>query len=42
MKIEFGLNGQPVELEVPSSTTMLAALRDQLAVFGVKHGCETG
>ena len=42
MKIEFGLNGQPTELEVPSSTTLLAALRDQLAVFGVKHGCETG
>ena len=42
MKIEFDLNGQPTELEVPSSTTLLAALRDQLAVFGVKHGCETG
>ena len=42
MNIEFGLNGQPTELEVPSSTTLLAALRDQLAVFGVKHGCESG
>ena len=42
MKIEFGLNGQPTELEVPASTSLLAALRDQLAVFGVKHGCETG
>ncbi len=42
MKIEFSLNGRPVELELPPSTTLLAALRDSLAVFGVKHGCETG
>ena len=42
MKIEFGLNGQPIELEIPASTLLLAALRDQLAIFGVKHGCETG
>ena len=42
MKIEFGLNGKPTELEAPASTSLLAALRDQLAMFGVKHGCETG
>ncbi len=42
MKIEFGLNGQPTELEVPVTTSLLVALRDRLAVFGVKHGCETG
>ncbi|MFQ5943436.1 MAG: molybdopterin-dependent oxidoreductase [Anaerolineales bacterium] len=42
MKIEFGLNGMPIELDVPASTLLLAALRDHLAVFSVKHGCETG
>ena len=42
MRIEFRLNNEQVELDVPASTPLLAALRDQLAVFGVKHGCETG
>ncbi|MCZ6529848.1 MAG: molybdopterin-dependent oxidoreductase [Chloroflexi bacterium] len=42
MNIEFGLNGRPVELQLPASTPLLAALRDRLGVFGVKHGCETG
>jgi len=42
MRIEFRLNNEQVELDVPASTPLLAALRNQLAVFGVKHGCETG
>jgi len=42
MRIIFGLNDEQVELDVPASTPLLAALRNQLAVFGVKHGCETG
>jgi putative selenate reductase molybdopterin-binding subunit len=42
MKIEFILNGDRVELELPGETTLLEALRDELGVFSVKHGCETG
>ncbi len=42
MKVDFVLNGRPVSLEVPERTTLLAALREHLGMFGVKHGCETG
>ncbi len=42
MKVNFTLNGQPVELEVPAGATLLAALRESLGVYSVKHGCETG
>ena len=42
MNVSFIINGQSVELEVPARTTLLHALRDELAIFGVKHGCETG
>ena len=42
MTVRFTLNGEPVELDVPTSTTLLSALRRELAIYGVKHGCETG
>ncbi|MEA1977422.1 MAG: molybdopterin cofactor-binding domain-containing protein [Chloroflexota bacterium] len=40
--IHFTLNGTPIEIEVPPETTLLTALREELGLFGVKHGCETG
>jgi len=42
VNVSFTLNGRSVSAAVPASTTLLAALREQLGVFGVKHGCETG
>ena len=42
MKICFTLNGTPMEINVPPETTLLAALREELGIYGVKHGCETG
>ncbi len=42
MKLEFTLNGSPIDTEVPEGTTVLSLLRQHLGIFGVKHGCETG
>ena len=42
MHIAFTLNGHPVELDLAPETTLLEALREQLGLFSVKHGCETG
>jgi putative selenate reductase molybdopterin-binding subunit len=42
MKISFTLNGSNIEVDVAENTTVLSLLRDDLGVFGVKHGCETG
>ncbi|NOR89453.1 MAG: molybdopterin-dependent oxidoreductase [Anaerolineales bacterium] len=42
MMIHFTLNGTPIEIDVPPQTTLLTALREELGLFGVKHGCETG
>ena len=42
MLIRFSLNGQPLEVEVLPQTTLLTLLREELGVFGVKHGCESG
>jgi putative selenate reductase molybdopterin-binding subunit len=42
MRIQFTLNGILREIDVPSDTTLLSALRGELGLFGVKHGCETG
>jgi putative selenate reductase molybdopterin-binding subunit len=42
MHIRFEVNGEPVEIEVTEDTLLLEALRDELGLFGVKHGCETG
>jgi putative selenate reductase molybdopterin-binding subunit len=42
MKIHFQLNGQPQEVDIPAQMTLLTLLREELGLFGVKHGCETG
>jgi putative selenate reductase molybdopterin-binding subunit len=42
MKIRFQLNGQLQEVDVPADMTLLTLLREELGLFGVKHGCETG
>ena len=42
MLIKFMLNGKPQEVEVPSRMNLLELLREELGLFGVKHGCETG
>ena len=42
MMIQFTLNGTPIEIDIPTDTTLLTALREELGIFGVKHGCETG
>ncbi len=42
MLIKFSINGAPQELEVQPQTNLLALLREELGLFGVKHGCETG
>jgi putative selenate reductase molybdopterin-binding subunit len=42
VKLEFTLNGSPIDTEVPEGTTVLSLLRQHFGIFGVKHGCETG
>lgn len=42
MKLSIRLNGRPHELEVRPEATLLDVLRDELGLFGTKHGCETG
>jgi carbon-monoxide dehydrogenase small subunit len=42
MKIEFTLNGKPVEVETPASMTLLHLLREHLGLTGSKPGCEVG
>jgi putative selenate reductase molybdopterin-binding subunit len=42
MRIELVVNGSKTEIDVPSHTTLLSALREHLGLFGTKHGCETG
>lgn len=42
MKIEFSLNRQPVQVEAPSSLTLLELLRDRLGVKSPKCGCDRG
>ena len=42
MIVDFLLNGAPIEVEIEDDATLLVMLREQLGLFGVKHGCETG
>jgi carbon-monoxide dehydrogenase small subunit len=42
MKIEFTLNGEPVRVEAPATTTLLQLLREHLGLTGSKPGCEVG
>jgi carbon-monoxide dehydrogenase small subunit len=42
MKIEFTLNGSPVEVEAPATISLLHLLREHLGLTGSKPGCEVG
>ncbi|OQY34411.1 MAG: hypothetical protein B6I38_02430 [Anaerolineaceae bacterium 4572_5.1] len=42
MKISFTLNGNSVNVDVPSKTTLLTILRDNFGLTGAKPGCENG
>lgn len=42
MHIHFTVNGELTELGISPDTTLLSVLREELGLFGVKHGCETG
>ncbi len=42
MLIRFTLNGKTQEIEVSPKINLLTLLRQELGLFGVKHGCETG
>jgi putative selenate reductase molybdopterin-binding subunit len=42
MIVRLLVNGKEHELEAAAETTLLATLRDELGLFGAKHGCETG
>jgi aerobic-type carbon monoxide dehydrogenase small subunit (CoxS/CutS family) len=42
MKIEFSVNGKPVQVDVPASKTLLSVLRDDLGLIGTKEGCGIG
>jgi carbon-monoxide dehydrogenase small subunit len=41
-EVPFTLNGQPVQITVKATTTLLDALRDECHVTGPKKGCGTG
>ncbi|UCC62057.1 MAG: molybdopterin-dependent oxidoreductase [Anaerolineae bacterium] len=41
-RIEFHLNGEPVEIEIGPKTTLLQVLRDELRLLGTKNGCNHG
>jgi carbon-monoxide dehydrogenase small subunit len=40
--ISFTVNGEPYTIPVASHHTLLQVLREQLALTGVKNGCEAG
>lgn len=40
--LSFMLNGQPVEVEAPTTVNLLTLLRDYVNVTSVKFGCEQG
>ena len=41
-KVNFQVNGEPVELDVRPSETLLETLRDRLELTGAKEGCGLG
>ncbi|MFZ5917582.1 MAG: molybdopterin-dependent oxidoreductase [Chloroflexota bacterium] len=41
-RIRFHVNGEAVEVEIGSKTTLLQVLRDQLHLMGTKNGCNHG
>src|SRR4030042_6118417 len=40
--LNFTVNGDPVDVAVTPSATLLEVLRDQLGLYGVKEGCSEG
>jgi carbon-monoxide dehydrogenase small subunit len=40
--LSFTVNGDPVDVAVTPSATLLEVLRDQLGLYGVKEGCSEG
>ena len=42
MKIDFILNGQPVQVDVPDATRVVDLLREHFALTGPKEGCGSG
>jgi carbon-monoxide dehydrogenase small subunit len=42
MRIEFSLNGEPIQIETPPDITLLELLREHLNLTGTKQGCEVG
>jgi carbon-monoxide dehydrogenase small subunit len=42
MKIEFELNGEPRQVEVPGMTRLLDVVREDLGATGAKEGCGEG
>lgn len=42
MGVKFVLNGKEVESLSPLNTTLLDVLREEMAMLGVKKGCESG
>jgi carbon-monoxide dehydrogenase small subunit len=42
MLIQFALNGQPTQVDVPPDISLLDVLRDYLGLTGSKEGCAVG
>jgi aerobic carbon-monoxide dehydrogenase small subunit len=42
MSVSFTLNGKSVTSHSPANSTLLEVLREEMGMFGVKKGCETG
>lgn len=42
MKLQFNINGSPVETEAPADMSLLNVLRDKLGLTGTKEGCGIG
>ncbi len=42
LKVNLNVNGEPVDLEVKSSETLLETLRERLELIGAKEGCGLG
>jgi putative selenate reductase molybdopterin-binding subunit len=42
MEIQFRLNGEAVHIDVEPNRSLLEVLREELGIYGVKHGCESG
>ena len=40
--VKFYVNDEPIELRVPANRTLLAVLREDLALTGTKEGCGAG